>query len=146
MPQVTPLINAAAPKQDTPEMETLFLPSDLSADDRVRFNLSSLANHEISLRQAQVEEEISKVKTVAKSISSLLQYRSKNIRGQDMKTRSEHQVASAFVKRDRHIRAYNHARQALINLGDIDPQDSNSPYPPLQPEDTHRLPVDIKRQ
>ncbi|THU99897.1 hypothetical protein K435DRAFT_658099 [Dendrothele bispora CBS 962.96] len=145
MPQVTPLVTTAS-KQTTPETETLFLPSDLTAEDRVRFKLSVIANQEIALRQAQAEEEISKVKTIAKSISSLLQYRTKNIRGQDMKTRSEHQVANAFIKRDRHITAYNHARQALINLGDVDPQDPTSSYPTLRPEDTHRLPVDIKRR
>ncbi|KAK7033985.1 hypothetical protein VNI00_012612, partial [Paramarasmius palmivorus] len=65
---------------------------------------------------------------------------------EDAKTRSEKEVANAFSRRDRLIIRYNHARQALINLGLVDPKDTNSPYPHMRPADTHRLRVNIRRQ
>ncbi|KAJ3818877.1 hypothetical protein F5880DRAFT_1490643, partial [Lentinula raphanica] len=76
----------------------------------------------------------------------ILQFRSKEIRTQDAKTRSERDVATTFVRRDRHITAYNHARRALINLGAFDATMEDSPYPLLKPEDTHRHNVNIKRR
>ncbi|KAJ3819679.1 hypothetical protein F5880DRAFT_1616250 [Lentinula raphanica] len=65
---------------------------------------------------------------------------------QDAKTRSERDVATTFVRRDRHITAYNHARCALINLGAFNPTAEDAPYPLLKPEDTHRHNVNIKRR
>ncbi|THU92548.1 hypothetical protein K435DRAFT_800385 [Dendrothele bispora CBS 962.96] len=146
MPEIGSTVTSAARKQTAIEDETLFLPSDFSAEDRVKFGLCSLASMEIMLRQAQANEEVDHVKSIAKSISTMLHFRTKHIRSQDPKTRSEHDIADAFVKRDRHINGYNHARAALINLGYINAKDENSPYPLLCAEDTHRLPVDIKRR
>ncbi|KAJ3816710.1 hypothetical protein F5880DRAFT_1512414, partial [Lentinula raphanica] len=146
MPSISTIAMGYAVKQDAMEEEKLFLPSDFSPADRIQYNLSAIAREEVLLREAQADEEITKVKTVAKAIDSILQFRSKEIRTQDAKTRSERDVATTFVRRDRHITAYNHARRALINLGVIDPTAEESPYPLLKPEDTHRHNVNIKRR
>ncbi|THU99408.1 hypothetical protein K435DRAFT_659064, partial [Dendrothele bispora CBS 962.96] len=146
MPQLLPLMTSTSSGRVLdPEDECLFLPSDISAADRVKYNLSTLALQEVSLREAQANEEICKVKSVCRSIGTMLLFRTKNIKGQDRKTRSEHAIANVFVKRDRHITAYNHARTTLIRLGHVNPSDPNSPFPLLRPEDTHRLDVDVKR-
>ncbi|KAJ3963950.1 hypothetical protein EV361DRAFT_956450 [Lentinula raphanica] len=68
MPQVSPLTTGAAVSQDAMEEEKLFLPSDFTQEDRAQYGLSALACAEILLREAQAEEEISKVKTIAKAI------------------------------------------------------------------------------
>lgn len=146
MPRIAPLIAHTAEKPESIENEKLFLPSDLTVEERLKFGVCALGCEEIMLRQAQAEQEISKVKTVAKAISTMLHFRSKSIRSQGPKTRSEHDVANTFVKRDRHIVAYNHARKALIRLGAFNPDDTNCPYPELKPEHTHRVNVDIKRR
>ncbi|KAE9395066.1 hypothetical protein BT96DRAFT_826785 [Gymnopus androsaceus JB14] len=146
MPRISPLISRAVEKPDSPENEKLFLPSDLTLEERVQYGVSALAREEITLRQAQAEEEVSKVKTIAKSITTMLQFRSKSIRGQGPKTRSEHDVANTFVKRDCHIVGYNYARKALICLGVFDPNDTHCPYPELKPEHTLRLNIDVKRR
>ncbi|KAK7026078.1 hypothetical protein VNI00_015724 [Paramarasmius palmivorus] len=128
------------------EEEKLFLPSDVPSATRVQLNMTTLGSHEASLREAQLNELVSNIKTVAGSIGTMLEFRSKNIKDQDAKTRSEKEVASAFSRRDRLIIRYNQARQALINLGLLDPKDKNSPYPHMKPADTHRLRVNIRRQ
>ncbi|EEB96373.1 hypothetical protein MPER_04504 [Moniliophthora perniciosa FA553] len=76
----------------------------------------------------------------------MLDFRYKNAKNQDAKTRSEKEVANAFHRRDRLIIRYNQARESLIKLGVIDGNDKDGTYPHMKPGDTHRLPVNLKRK
>ncbi|EEB99916.1 hypothetical protein MPER_00276, partial [Moniliophthora perniciosa FA553] len=149
MPQVLPLVESWQKHRkldEEVEDEKLFLPSDIPAATCVKLNLTSLTTHEASLREAQLNELIGKVKTVASSVGTMLDFRYKNVKNQDAKTRSEKEVANAFHRRDRLIIRYNHARESLIKLGVINGNDKDGTYPHMKPVDTHRLPVNLKRK
>lgn len=145
MPNISAVISSRLDQEKRPEEEALYLPSDFTAAERVKFDLVHLANIESKLREGQANDWIAFVQNVVRKIGTMLLYKQKHYRGEAMNTRATSNLLEAHIRRDEGIQNYNAARQALIDLGVTDGSESSS-FPHLMPHDTFRKAVDRRRK
>ncbi|KAJ7120136.1 hypothetical protein C8R44DRAFT_736983 [Mycena epipterygia] len=110
-------IQAAQSPGTAVEDELLYLPSDLTANERMTLDFISLA---------------------------LRDRKSRNDRKQKENTRSGAQIAEALRRRDLHMATYDAARKAMIALGSLDPH-SKTHFPVLTEADLYMKSVQQKR-
>ncbi|KAF8189627.1 hypothetical protein K438DRAFT_2019047 [Mycena galopus ATCC 62051] len=99
------------------EKENLFLPSDFDAVDRAKFELTPFEATEAKLREGAAYDALKKVQVVAKNLVALTDRKKKNVSGQQQHTKALEQIQDAEARRDRHIKNYMRAREALMKLG-----------------------------
>ncbi|KAI0029462.1 hypothetical protein K488DRAFT_72962 [Vararia minispora EC-137] len=134
------------PSSGCDEDEVLWLPSDLTEGDRVKLGLVALAKAEQDLREGECFDAISAIRSSVKAIDAMAVRKRKDLRGTGAQTRSTTKISHFQDIRDGHMERYNHARQALVALGYISPDDRDSPFPPLTVEDTYRKGVETGRE
>ena len=115
MPLVIDLVVQLKP--ETPEDETLYLPSDISTKDHLRYQLQSLAALELKLWEGAAHDHIESVRQTVKYVTCLLSDKRIIARGQPMNTRATGIVKQGNEKRDTAYRSYRNAREAIVRLG-----------------------------
>lgn len=84
------------------------------------------------LRQGQANDALEWVRLTIKQIGMSLAYKKKQVRGQRDNTRAQAQLKADRAKRDKHVRDYRMARDAMLRLGM--PED-DATYRPLDDTD-----------
>ncbi|KAJ2913528.1 hypothetical protein MD484_g6884, partial [Candolleomyces efflorescens] len=120
--------------------EKLFLPSDLSASQRSRYEMTELTQIELKLREGALFDHVQAVQEIAKVLSIDLQVK-RVARGVKANTRSMNILQGVQRSRDAAIKNYNRNRNALIALGT-----PTEKFPPMTEADTRRKPTNTKRQ
>ncbi|KAF8074505.1 hypothetical protein FPV67DRAFT_1725303 [Lyophyllum atratum] len=128
---------------DTPECEILFLPSDFTAEERVTFNLTELAQSEYQLREGAAFDALRSVRNIVKTLGTIGHEKKTQDYGQMRNTRSNNQILATKARLDAAISHYNKTRVAMILLG-LDEKDLM--FPPLELKDTFRQSTLAKRQ
>lgn len=121
---------------------TLGLPSDFSAAQCIQYGLSDLAEHEGRLREAQITNTITSLKSTVNRLIALLTYKERNVDAEKLRTRTGKAIQKVLLSRDVEVKAYNDYRQLLINLGIVD--NASVLYPLLTPNDTFKKDVNGK--
>lgn len=128
---------------DTPELETLFLPSDFTPEERLTFSLVELAQGEYQLRQGAAFDALRSVRNIVKTLGMIGHEKKTQDYGQTRNTRSNNQIIATRIRLDIAILQYNQTRIATISLG-LDEHDRT--FPALALEDTYRQSTLAKRQ
>ncbi|KAJ7659305.1 hypothetical protein DFH06DRAFT_989992, partial [Mycena polygramma] len=127
------------------EDEVLFLPSDITASERLALDAGSLGIEEVKWREGQAFDALRAIQNVVKALTALRDRKMKNDRQQKDNTRAGDEIRDTTKRRDRHMQTYESARQAMIALGAL--QDgSNTNFPPLKEADTFMKSVRQARQ
>jgi hypothetical protein len=124
--------------------EVLYLPSDLTSSERMRFDFIALGLEESRWREGQAFDALRATQNIVKGISALRDRKFKNDRQQKDNTRSNTQIRELERRRDLHMNSYEAARQAMISLGSLDPQ-SKTEFPRLTEADLYMKSVRQKR-
>lgn len=112
------------------EDEVLYLPSDLTGNERMTLDFISLGLEEARWREGQAFDALRSVQGIVKAITALRDRKSRNDRKQKENTRSGAQIAEVLRRRDLHMVTYDAARKAMIALGSLDPH-SRTHFPVL---------------
>ncbi|KAF8955089.1 hypothetical protein BDZ97DRAFT_1968746 [Flammula alnicola] len=145
MPQVGDVVAQQAISgkfADSPEREVLYIPSDFSVAQRIKYGLIELGEHERRFHEGAAYDSVVKVRILRKSVDAMRRRKKKQDRGQQNNTRSSGQIHDLEAIRDLHIDDYSAARSAMISLG-LSPNDPT--FPPLTLDDTFRKPTHLKR-
>jgi hypothetical protein len=134
MPKVADYI--LADKAGHIECERLFLPSCLPTNDRQLINAIELGVEEGKLREGAAFDALRATQTAVKHLVTLQNHKTKHSRGQAQNTRSRRFIADAEARRNLHIKEYNDHRTAMIALGIIEENGTNSQFPLLEIKDT----------
>lgn len=121
----------------------LWLPSQYTLDQRVAFNLTELANHELSLREGQAFESLRETQMAMQMLAAMRARKLKHSRGVDANTRSEAMIKSGCQTVSFHMAAYNRAREAMITLSD-NAQLLTARFPRLEKADTFLRSSELK--
>ncbi|KAJ3495980.1 hypothetical protein NLJ89_g10547 [Agrocybe chaxingu] len=127
---------------DTPELETLFIPSDFDEPMRQGLDLVSLARHERQMQEGAAFDSLRNTRMIVKTIISLYSEKKAHAYGQERHTRAAAQIREIETRRDRSIGHYNAIRQRLVMLGMAD---NDAFFLPLTAQDTFRKPTHLKR-
>lgn len=100
-----------------PENDTLLLPSRLSPESRIQYQLTNLASLECSLREGQAHDALAKVRDAIKDYNCSLAYKILFVHSQDPKTRAQRFLQSLTKNKVTAAEKYRHARRALLALG-----------------------------
>ncbi|KAJ7111002.1 hypothetical protein C8R44DRAFT_633535, partial [Mycena epipterygia] len=137
-------IQAAQSPGTAVEDELLYLPSDLTANERMTLDFISLGLEEARWREGQAFDALRSVQGIVKAITALRDRKSRNDRKPKENTRSGAQIAEALRRRDLHMATYDAARKAMIALGSLDPH-SKTHFPVLTEADLYMKSVQQKR-
>ncbi|KAJ3833393.1 hypothetical protein F5878DRAFT_699884 [Lentinula raphanica] len=124
------------------DMFKLGLPSDLTPEERIKYDLSAVAEQECRLRESQITATILSLKHTCNRLLSLQTQRERNVDTEKQRTRAGKGILRIMVTRDVEIAAYNEYRRALISLG---VKDAGKIYPPLTAADTFKKDTHGKR-
>jgi hypothetical protein len=127
---------------DCPEEEVLYLPSDFSEADRIKYELVALGETQRQLLQGTACDYVSKIKTISKTIDSGKATKKSDEYTQRGHTRAGDLICKIEKLQERSIDDYTATRNALIALG-MSP--NNHSYPPLTLQDTFRKATHLKR-
>jgi hypothetical protein len=127
---------------DTPENEILYLPSDFTEADRIKFDLVKLGEHERHFLQGTLCDFVAKIKTKSKTVDAWKADKKAQAYGQRGHTRAMKQVHDVEERRDVLMAHYSASRAAMISLG-MSPDDPS--FPKLTLEDTYRKATHSKR-
>jgi len=116
-----------------PETEVLYVPSDFSEGDRIKYGLISLGENERRLLQGMACDYVSKIRTVSKTIDSGKADKKLQEYGQHSHTRTGDEIRSIERLRQCCINDYSAVRKSMIALG-MSPDDPC--YPLLTLKDT----------
>ncbi|KAF7372608.1 CxC2 domain-containing protein [Mycena venus] len=117
------------------EEEVLFLPSDLTASERLDLDVVALGVEEVRWREGEAFDALRAVQNVVKALVALRDRKTKNERQQKDNTRAGNEIADTTRRRDRHMQTYDAARRAMIALGALT-DGPNTSFPPLTVADT----------
>ncbi|KAJ7874497.1 hypothetical protein B0H14DRAFT_2265332, partial [Mycena olivaceomarginata] len=101
------------------EEEVLFLPSDLTASERLDLDVVALGVEEGRWREGEAFGALRAVQNVVKALVALRDRKTKNERQQKGNTRAGNEIANTTKRRDRHMQTYDAARCAMIALGTL---------------------------
>jgi len=118
-----------------PEKEVLYVPSDFSEEDRIKYGLVALGENERRLLQGTACDYVSKIKTVSKTIDSGKADKKLQEYAQRGHTRAGDEIRNIEKLRQCCIDDYSAIRNGMIALG-MSPDDPS--YPPLTLKDTFR--------
>ena len=116
-----------------PEKEVLYVPSDFSEGDWIRYGLVALGENQRRLLQGTACDYVSKIKTVSKTIDSGKADKKLQEYGQRRHTRAGDEINDFEKLRQRCIDDYSATRNSMIALV-MSPDDVC--YPPLTLKDT----------
>jgi hypothetical protein len=118
------------------EHEKLFLPSQFSLSERKEMGIDMLGAEEAKLREGQAFDALLKIRTAVRTVTALMDQKQRDARGQAQNTRALRRVREAEAQRNVYIQMYASARDAMISLGVLDPEDSQCSFPLLTLADT----------
>ena len=144
-PQIGDLVAQQAIQKKTvnsPEEEVLYVPSDFTEAERIKYDLVKLGEHERHFLEGTAFDYISKVKTISKTFFA--SHANKKAQGysQLTHTRSITEIEDIEEHQSAAIIDYSVTRNAMIALG-MSQHDPS--FPPLSKEDTYRKPTHLKR-
>ncbi|KAF8157650.1 hypothetical protein K438DRAFT_2073948 [Mycena galopus ATCC 62051] len=128
-------MQAAASPAVPVEEEVLFLPSDLTASERLDLGVVALGVEEVRWREGEAFDALRAVQNVVKALVALRDRKTKNERQQKDNTRAANEIADTTKRCDRHMQTYDAARCAMIALGTLI-DGPNTSFPPLTVADT----------
>jgi hypothetical protein len=144
-PQLGDLVAQQAIQKKTanaPEEEVLYIPSDFTGAERIKYDLVKLGEQERHFLEGTAFDYISKVKTITKTFFA--SHANKKAQGysQQTHTRSITEIEDIEECQTAAIFDYSVTRNAMISLG----MSEHDPcFPPLSKEDTYRKPTHLKR-
>ncbi|KAJ6616904.1 hypothetical protein B0H10DRAFT_1914835 [Mycena sp. CBHHK59/15] len=127
------------------EHEKLFIPSDLTASERLQLDLVNLGVEEVRWREGQAFDALRTVQNVVKAVTALYDRKEKNERQQKDNSRAGDHIQDTIKRRDRHMQTYESARLAMISLGAL-AEGPGTSFPPLKEADTFMKSVRKTRQ
>jgi hypothetical protein len=144
-PQLGDLVVQQAIQKKTanaPEEEALYVPSDFTEAERIKYDLVKLGEHEHHFLESTAFDYIARVKTITKTFFA--SHADKKAQGysQQTHTRSITVIEDIEERQTAAIIDYSVTRSVMISLG-MSQHDSS--FPPLSKEDTYRKPTHLKR-
>ena len=133
MPLVIDYVVQESKTPTQPEVQKLWMPSDLSIEERKQLKIEKLSKSEQRLRVGHAYDCIMKVQRRVKEIGAVKTDKEKNDRQQKQNTKTTDRLNTLFNARDLAIAEYNANREALIALQYLD-----DAFPPLMIKDTFR--------
>ncbi|KAJ7225204.1 hypothetical protein C8J57DRAFT_1197735 [Mycena rebaudengoi] len=103
-----------------PEQEKLYLPSDFTSEQRLKYRLTNLADLESKLREGEAHDTLESLRDRIKHSQALRSHKNdkKNfVVGVSRTTRAVTKIMEVDTKISGHIAKYRHARLAMIALG-----------------------------
>ncbi|KAJ7236645.1 hypothetical protein C8J57DRAFT_1194304 [Mycena rebaudengoi] len=103
-----------------PEQEKLYLPSDFTSEQRLKYRLTNLADLESKLREGEAHDALESLRDRIKHSQALRSHKNdkKNfVAGVSRTTRAVTKIMEVDTKIPGHIAKYRHARLAMIALG-----------------------------
>ncbi|KAJ3712073.1 hypothetical protein C8R42DRAFT_728368 [Lentinula raphanica] len=123
------------------ENESLLLPSDFTARERLQHGLVGLASKQVQTLEIALGELIHSLQTTVKTLSAAYERKHKHASGQDANTRANGELRTIETKRNNLISNYNMFRQNLHALDSLD----DIKWPSLSVQDTFRKPTETRR-
>ncbi|KAL0569419.1 hypothetical protein V5O48_012546 [Marasmius crinis-equi] len=123
---------------------TLGLPSDMTANEREKFGVASMAHQEGSLRRSHSYHTISALQSTCSKLKTLTLYKDHNVSTEKMRTHFGRSMQTVLDACTRLLSIYNHDRDALIALGVIGEDDMDQPQMTI--EDTERKNINRKHR
>ncbi|KAJ3717726.1 hypothetical protein C8R42DRAFT_547207, partial [Lentinula raphanica] len=123
------------------ENESLLLPSDFTARERLQHGLVGLASKQVQTLEIALGELIHSLQTTVKTLSAAYERKHKHASGQDANTRANGELRTIETKRNNLISDYNMFRQNLHALDSLD----DTKWPSLSVQDTFRKPTETRR-
>jgi hypothetical protein len=115
-PSLEDRIDAVDPT--SPELENLFLPSSFQhPSDHEKLGLTELAKLEYQLRLGQAHDALEGLRTKIKIFNTNLAFKKGNVFGQQPNTRAQQYLKTLLADKVNAADKYRQARQALLNLG-----------------------------
>ncbi|KAJ7443174.1 hypothetical protein B0H11DRAFT_1881567 [Mycena galericulata] len=127
------------------EDEKLYIPSDLTASERLQLDVVEIGVEEVRWREGQAFDCLRAVQVVVKAIRALYDRKEKSERQQKDNSRAGDHIRDTIKRRDRHMQSYESARQAMIAL-DALVDGGKTRFPPLTEADTFMKSVRKTRQ
>jgi hypothetical protein len=145
MPQIGDFIMQQAIEGKTanaPEEETLFVPSDFTEAEHIKYDLVKLREHERHFLEGSTFDQVSKVKTITKTLVASQANKKAQGYSQRAHTRAIAQIEDIEEHQKAAIDDYSATHKSMISLG----MSANDPsLPPLSKPDTFRKPTHLKR-
>ena len=115
MPTATNLVTEV--QISDPELEALYLPSNIASDKHTEYDLCLLAIDELQLCEGKAYDALDSVRHVVKYATCLCADKHKHAKGQIMNMHAGDLVRDAENKQAKSVAKYQHARLAMIGLG-----------------------------
>lgn len=113
MPGVQPLLD----DDETSDDLKLWLPSELSQDDRAAWCLEGIPGLEFRFRYAQADDSLAEIRRLRRIVQGLLDQKAKHpSQSQRYSTRSKGVFGTFEARINRAVKRYRHARRALLAL------------------------------
>ena len=144
-PQLGDLIAQQAIQNKTanaPEEEVLYVPSNFTEAERIKYDLVKLGEHERHFLEGTAFDYIAKVKTITKTFFASHADKKAEGYSQRTHTRSITVIEDIEERQTAAIVDYSVTRNAMISLG-MSQHDPS--FPPLSKDDTYRKPTHLKR-
>ncbi|KAJ7743253.1 hypothetical protein DFH07DRAFT_777465 [Mycena maculata] len=122
------------------EDEKLFLPSDLTENERQKMDVVALGMEESKWREGQAFDILRALQHIVKTINALRNRKFKNDRQQKQNSRAGDQIAEVTKRQNHRIESYSAARLALISLN------GSTDFPVLTEADLFMKSVQQKRR
>ncbi|KAF6743906.1 hypothetical protein DFP72DRAFT_826853 [Ephemerocybe angulata] len=124
------------------EDEALYLPSDFSTNDIIKFGLTALGELERKILEGSAYDALSQLRRDVQFYDSLAGLKKADCHGQEKHTRERARVNEARRRRDNNMALYTKIRDALIALGM--PKDDET-FLPMTMTSISRKSTDVKR-
>ncbi|KIM36002.1 hypothetical protein M413DRAFT_20657 [Hebeloma cylindrosporum] len=144
-PQIGDFVARQAIQRKTanaPEEEVLYVPSDFTEAECIKYDLVKLGEHERHFLEGTAFDYISKVKTITKTLFATHADKKAQAYSQQTHTRSISEIEDIEERQTMAILDYTVTRTAMISLG-MSQHDPS--FPPLSRDDTYRKPTHLKR-
>ena len=123
-----------------PEHAAIFLPSQISKVERENHGLTEMARQEAALRVGQINDCLQGLRMALGEKSIMLRTHVRNADSQQQMTRAWASINKVEARVHRHVKRYQQAKKALLNLEGTNPQ-----FPDITKEDL-RMPGDITHE
>ncbi|KAJ3963554.1 hypothetical protein EV361DRAFT_174355, partial [Lentinula raphanica] len=123
------------------ENESLLLPSDFTASERLRHHLVGLATKQAQMLEIALGDLVQMLQTTVKTLSAAYERKHKHARGQDANTRANEGIRTIESKRLILVSEYKLFRLQLQALDSLD----TAKWPTLSIQDTYRKPTEKRR-